>query len=150
MWQFAWMFNLIPDGLFVWITYILMAIGLGLYVASKLVSWFPLINKYRLPAEIIGVVVLMLASYLYSGVGYREMIAELTEKVKLSEQKAAEANTKVETKVVEKIKIVEKKVEVVRTQIVKDKEIINADCRLNETAIKDYNAAIADPDGEKK
>jgi hypothetical protein len=150
MWQFAWMFNLIPDGLFVWITYILMALGLGLYVASKLVSWFPLINKYRLPAEIVGVVVLMFASYLYSGVGYREMIAELNEKVKLSEQKAAEANTKVETKVVEKIKIVEKKVEAVRTQIVKDKEIINADCRLNATAIKDYNAAIADPDEEKK
>jgi predicted membrane protein len=150
MWQFAWMFNLIPDNAFVWITYAMMALGVVLYIASKLVSWLPFIGRYKLAAELAGIAALMIASYLYSGVGYREMIAELNEKVKLSEQKAEEASARVEIRVVEKVKVVEKKVEVVRTQIIKDKEAINKECKISDVAIQNYNRAIADPDEEKK
>ena len=150
MWQFAWMFNLIPDNAFVWITYAMMTLGLALYVASKLVSWLPFIGRYKLAAELTGIVALMIASYLYSGVGYREMIADLKEQVLISEKRAADASARVEIQVVEKVKIVEKKVEVVRTQIVKDKEVINKDCKINDVAIQNYNNAIADPDEVKK
>ena len=150
MWQFAWMFNLIPDDAFVWITYIMMILGVLLYIASKLVSWLPFIGRYKLAAEVSGVAALMLASYFYSGVGYREMVADLKEQVKISEQKAAEATGRVEIQVVEKVKVVEKKVEVVKHEIIRDKVEINKECKVSDVAIRSYNKAIADPDEEKK
>lgn len=114
-------------------------------------------GQYKFPVEVIGVVLLVVGSYFYGGYGtemsWRERVKELEGKVAEAQKKADDTTAKVEIKVVERIKVVEKKVEVVKLQIEKDKEIINADCKVNETAIKDYNAAIADPDdikGEKK
>ena len=48
-----------------------------MYVASKLVSWIPLMGRYRLPAELAGVAALIVAAYFYGGIGYREMVAEM-------------------------------------------------------------------------
>jgi predicted membrane protein len=153
MWQLGWMFSLIPDTIFVWITYILMAVGAGLYIASKLIRWIPLMGQYKLPAELIGVVALVFGSYLFGSYGtemvWRERVKAVEEKVAEAEKKADEATARVEIQVVEKVKVVEKRVEVVRNQIIKDKEIINADCKINDTAISDYNKAIADPEEKK-
>jgi hypothetical protein len=157
MWQFGWMVNLIPDSILIWVYYIILGLGIACYVASKLVSWIPMMGQYKFPVEVIGVVLLVVGSYFYVGYGtemsWRERVKELEGKVAEAQKKADDTTAKVEIKVVERIKVVEKKVEVVKLQIEKDKEIINADCKVNETAIKDYNAAIADPDdikGEKK
>jgi hypothetical protein len=157
MWQFGWMVNLIPDSILIWVYYIILGLGIACYVASKLVSWIPMMGQYKFPVEVIGVVLLVVGSYFYGGYGtemsWRERVKELEGKVAEAQKKADDTTAKVEIKVVERIKVVEKKVEVVKLQIEKDKEIINADCKVNETAIKDYNAAIADPDdikGEKK
>ena len=54
MWQIQWVLALIPDSFFLWITYLLIAVGVGLYVASKLVTWIPLISQYKLPAELVA------------------------------------------------------------------------------------------------
>jgi hypothetical protein len=157
MWQFGWMVNLIPDSILIWVYYIILGLGIACYIASKLVSWIPMMGQYKFPVEVIGVVLLVVGSYFYGGYGtemsWRERVKELEGKVAEAQKKADDTTAKVEIKVVERIKVVEKKVEVVKLQIEKDKEIINADCKVNETAIKDYNAAIADPDdikGEKK
>jgi ABC-type antimicrobial peptide transport system permease subunit len=79
MWQLQWMLQLIPDSIFIWITYLLFATGVLLYVASKLVGWLPIIGRYRLDAELSGVVALVVAAYFYGGIGYREMVAEMKE-----------------------------------------------------------------------
>jgi hypothetical protein len=155
MWQISWMLSLIPDSIFVWITYILMGLGAGLYVASKMVKWIPMMGQYKFPAELTGVAALVFGAYLFGSYGnemvWRARVEEMKAKVAEAEKKAEEASARVEIQVVEKVKVVEKKVEVVREKIIKDKEIINKDCKINDTAIEDYNKAIADPaDGEKK
>ena len=154
MWQFQWMLSLIPDGILIWIYYLLTALGFGLYVASKLVKWIPLMGQYKLPAEIVGVVVLCGSCWLLGGygveLGWRERIKEMQAKVDAAEAKSQQVNTVIQTRVVERIKTVEKKVEVVRTIIEKDKEAINAECKVPEIAIIDYNKAVADPTEEKK
>jgi hypothetical protein len=145
---------LLPDSIFIWVTYILVGAGLALYIASKLVNLIPLMGQYKLPAELIGVALLVAGSYFMGGHGvqsaWEARVKELQDKLAAAEVESQKVNTVIETKVVEKIKYIDRKVEVVRTQIEKDKEIINADCKVNETAIKDYNAAIADPDDAKK
>ena len=81
---------------------------------------------------------------------WRDRVKELQAKVAAAEEKSQQVNTVIQTKIVERVKIVEKKVEVVRTQIEKDKAVINADCKVPEIAVVDYNKAIADPEEEKK
>lgn len=142
MWQLQWMLQLIPDSLFVWITYLLFAVGLVLYVASKLVSWIPLMGRYRLPAELAGVVALVVAAYFYGGLSYREMIAEMKEKVRIAEEKSQQVNTVIETKVVEKIKVVKENVYINR-EIVKEVagKQLDAQCSLPRSTISLHDSA---------
>ena len=154
MWQFQWMLSLIPDNILIWIYYLFTGAGFTLYIASKLVKWIPLMGQYKFPAEVAGVVVLCGGCYLLGGYGvemsWRDRVKELQAKVAAAEEKSQQVNTVIQTKIVERVKIVEKKVEVVRTQIEKDKAVINADCKVPEIAVVDYNKAIADPEEEKK
>lgn len=149
-----WMFSLVPDDFLVWVYYVLTGLGFALYIASKLVNLIPMMGQYKFPVELIGVSVLVAGSYLLGGYGtemsWRERVKELQAQIKVAEEKSQQVNTVIQTKVVTKIKVVEKQVEVVRTQIQKDKEIINADCKIPDIAIIDYNKAIADPAEEKK
>jgi hypothetical protein len=154
MGQFQWMFSLIPDSFVVWIYYLFTIVGLSLYVGSKLVNLIPFMGQYKLPAEIGGIVVLVCTAYLLggfnAGADIRERIKEMQDKVAIAEAQSKEVNTVIETKVVERVKIVEKKVEVVKTIIQRDKEAINAECKVSDIAIIDYNKAIADPLEEKQ
>ena len=132
----------------------MLTLGVSLYIASKLVKWIPLMGQYKLPAELVGVVLLVVGSYLFGGYGVQQAwqarVKELEDKVAKAEAQSQQVNTVIQTKIVERVKIVEKKVEVVRTQIEKDKEIINAECKVPDIAIIDYNKAIAEPEGSSK
>jgi hypothetical protein len=142
MWQIQWLLQLIPDSIFVWITYLLFAAGLILYVASKLVSWIPFMGQYRLPAELIGVVALVIAAYFYGGVSYREQIAEMKQRVKIAEEKSQQVNTVIETEIIEKIKVVKENVYITR-EIVKEvagKQLDNQ-CTLPKSTISLHDGA---------
>lgn len=142
MWQLQWMLQMIPDSLFVWITYLLFTAGVVLYVASKLVSWIPLMGQYRLPVELVGVAALVIAAYFYGGIGYREMIAELKEKVRVAEEKSQQVNTVIETRVVEKIKVVKENVYINR-EIVKEVagKQLDAQCSLPRSTVSLHDSA---------
>jgi hypothetical protein len=142
MWQLQWMLQLIPDSLFVWITYLLFAAGIALYVASKLVSWIPLMGQYRLPAELAGVVALVIAAYFYGGVSYRDQIAEIKHQVKIAEEKSQQVNTVIETKIIEKVKVVKENVYITR-EIVKEVagKQLDAQCSLPQSTISLHDSA---------
>ena len=142
MWQLQWMLQLIPDSIFVWITYLLFATGVILYVASKLVSWIPLMGRYRLPAELAGVAALVVAAYFYGGIGYREMVAEMKERVRVAEEKSQQVNTVIETKIVEKIKVVKENVYINR-EIVKEVagKQLDAQCSLPRSTVSLHDSA---------
>jgi hypothetical protein len=142
MWQIQWLLQLVPDSIFVWITYLLFAAGLVLYVASKLVSWIPLIGQYRLPAELVGVVALVIAGYFYGGISYREQIAEMKQRVRIAEEKSQQVNTVIETKVIEKVKVVKQNVYITR-EIVRDTagQQLDAQCSLPRSTVSLHDSA---------
>ena len=142
MWQIQWLLQLIPDGIFVWLTYLLFAAGVVLYVASKLVSWIPLMGQYRFPAELAGVVALVIAAYLYGGVSYREQIAEMKQRVRIAEEKSQQVNTVIETKIIEKIKVVKENVYITR-EIVKEVagQQLDAQCSLPRSTVSLHDSA---------
>ena len=142
MWQIQWLLQLIPDGIFVWITYVLFAAGVVLYVASKLVSWIPLIGQYRLPAELVGVVALIIAAYFYGGISYREQIAEMKQRIRVAEEKSQQVNTVIETKIIEKVKVVKQNVYITR-EIVRDTagQQLDAQCSLPRSTVSLHDSA---------
>ena len=142
MWQIQWLLQLIPDSIFVWITYLLFAAGVVLYVASKLVSWIPLMGQYRLPAELVGVVALVIAAYFYGGISYREQIAEMKQRVRTAEEQSQKVNTVIETKIIEKVKVVKQNVYITR-EIVRDTagRQLDAQCSLPRSTVSLHNSA---------
>ena len=146
MWQLQWIVGLIPDNLFVWLYYLLAGLGVSLYVLSKLVTWIPMIGTYKLPAELIGVVLLVIGSYLFGSYGtemtWRDRVRELEAKVKAAEEQSQKVNTVIETKVVEKIKVVKENVYVNR-EIIKEVagKQLDASCSLPKSTISLHDSA---------
>lgn len=142
MFSVQMMLQLIPDSIFVWITYAMLAAGLSAYVASKVLLWLPVISTYKLPVEILGVMVLVVGAYFYGGVAYREMIAEYKEKVRVAEQQSREANEQLAEEVKKKAKVIKETVYVNREII---KEVtggqIDATCRLPRSAVSVHDRA---------
>lgn len=154
MWQFQWILSLIPDSIFVWITYVLMVIGFGLYVASKLVKWIPLMGQYKLPAELIGIAVLLVGTYLFGGYGvemsWRDRVKQLQDQLKIAEEKSAQVNTVIKEKIVYKTKVIKEKEVQYIDRIKEVEKIIDAKCEVDPVAIDILNKAASDPNKEEK
>ena len=146
MGQLGWMLSLIPDSIFVWIYYIFTIAGFGLYIGSKLVKWIPLIGQYKLPAELVGVVLLVVGAYLFGGHNVQQAwlarVAELEAKVKVAEEKSQQVNKVIETKVVTKIKVVKENVYVNR-EIIKEVagKQLDASCSLPKSTVSLHDSA---------
>ena len=146
MWQLGWMTSLIPDSIFIWLTYGLFGLGILLYVASKLVTWLPMISQYKLPAELVGVVFLVVGSYLFGSYGtemtWRERVAELEAKVKAAEEQSQQVNTVIETKIITKVKVIKENVYVNR-EIIKEVagKQLDAQCTLPRSTVSLHDSA---------
>jgi hypothetical protein len=146
MGQLGWIFSLIPDSLFVWIYYIMLTAGLVFYVASKLVKLIPMMGQYKLPAELVGIVLLVVGAYFYGGYGvqsaWQAKVKELEAKVKVAEEKSQQVNTVIETKIVEKIKVVKENVYVNR-EIIKEVagKQLDAQCTLPKSTVSLHDSA---------
>jgi hypothetical protein len=149
MWQLQWMFSLIPDSFFIWITYILFALGAALYIISKLIAWIPKLiipTVYKFPIELLGVAMLVVGAYMFGGYGtemaWRAKVKEMEDRVKVAEEKSQQVNTVVETKVVTKIKVVKQNVYVNR-EIIKEVagKQLDASCALPVSAVVLHDSA---------
>ena len=155
MWQFQWFLSIIPDSIFVWITYALMAAGLSLYVVSKLVVLIPLMGQYKLPVEIVGVLILVVGSFLFGGYGvemsWRARVAELQEQIKVAETKSQEVKVQIQEKIVYKTKVVKERETVYVDKIIEIAKEVDAKCDVDPRVIEQINNAAEDPfKGEKK
>lgn len=152
MWQFQWMLSLIPDSFFVWITYGLMSIGLALYIASKLVVWIPLMGQYKLPAELVGIIVLLTGTYLFGGYGvemsWRDKVRQLEEKLKAAESQSQEVKIQIQEKIIYKTKIVKERETVYVDRIKEIAKEVDAKCEVDTRVIDALNKASEDPTKE--
>jgi hypothetical protein len=144
--QLVWMFSLLPDSIFVMLTYAIFALGLLLYIASKMAQWIPIMAQYRIPAELVGVLCLCAGAYFFGWRGNEEhwlaKIKELEEKVQIAESRSREVNTVIETKFVTKIKVI-------KETVYANKEIIrevagaqlDSQCSLPQSSVVLLNSA---------
>jgi len=144
--MFGWFLSLVPESIFILIYYIMLSAGIVLYIASKLVAWIPMMGQYKLPAEVVGVVLLVVGAYFYGGHGVQSAwlarVAELEAKVKIAEEKSQQVNTVIETKIVTKIKVIKENVYVNR-EIIKEVagKQLDAQCTLPKSTVSLHDSA---------
>jgi hypothetical protein len=145
-----WILSLLPDSWIELITYAIVAVGVTLYILSKLVAWIPLIKNYKLPLEFVGLLLYGIGAFYAGGYGvekiWRERVAQVEAQVKELEGRQAEVVTKVETKVITKIKKVVEIKEVIKKEIEYREKEINANCDISPAAIEMFNKSVINPD----
>ena len=145
-----WIIDFLPAWIF-YATLVLGIVGIGL---SYFLGAIPIINNYKLPLQIVSIFTAVISVWYIGGNTVEEKwlarVKELELKVAEAEVKSGKVNTVIQEKVITKVKVVREKVEVVKREIQIQKEIINADCKLSDTAIDLYNKAVAEPTEDKR
>ena len=131
-----------------------MAAGLGLYVLSKLVAWLPVISRYKTPAEVLGVLILVAGAYLFGSYGtemaWRQKVKDLEEKVAKAEAESKQTNSIIQTKIVTKVKEIKVFQDRIKEIIVEKEKIIDAQCKVPDEALEILNASAQNKPVEDK
>lgn len=134
--------SFLPDWFITYFVHIVLVVGLVTTFASTIVSKLPVISNYGRLVKPIGIVILAFGIYLEGGLvtelSWRSKVAEFEEKVKIAEAKSAEANTKIETKVVTKIQVIKENTNENKAAISK---YVTDTCQLSNAAVMLHDSA---------
>jgi hypothetical protein len=141
--------HFLPDAVILWFCNILLVVGVVLTVTAFFIKSIPLVNQYRVPAQVLGIALLVLGVYFRGGYSveqqWRERVAEVEAKLKQAEEQSAQANTKIETRVVNKTQYIKTR----GADIVKyvDREVVKYDdaCKIPQPFIRAHNDAAEAP-----
>ena len=103
--------------------------GILLTATAFFIKRIPVINQYRIPAQVLGIALLVIGVYWRGGYAveqeWRERVAEVEARVAAAEAKSAEENVKIVTKVVTKTQVIKTRGETITKYI--DREIVKYD-----------------------
>ena len=150
-----WILHFLPDAVILWTCNIVLLAGLLLTVAAFFIKRIPIINQYRIPAQVLGIALLVMGVYWRGGYAiemeWRERVAEVEARVAAAEAKSTEENVKIVTKVVTKTQVIRTRGETITKYI--DREIVKYDtkfapggvCEIPQEFIKAINDAAEAP-----
>lgn len=146
-----WILNFLPFWFFHLVT---LAGIIGLVVGFAL-GMIPFISKYKLPIQLISILLLVGGIYMEGAISNEEkwqaLVKEMEAKVALAEEKSKNANSKIEYKFVDKVKVVKEVQVVVQEKLKEVATVIDSKCELTPEAISLINAAAKNTKpGEKK
>ena len=108
-----WLLHLLPDSLILFFTYCLIGAGVLGLAASWFITFIPFLNIYRKWIQIASILLLVAGIYWYGGYSnemlWRARVAEMEAKVAAAEAKSKETNKEIETKIVERTKVIREK-----------------------------------------
>jgi hypothetical protein len=168
-----WILHLLPDSLILFFTYCSIGAGVLGLAASWFITFIPFLNIYRKWIQIASILLLVAGIYWYGGYSnemlWRARVAEMEAKVAAAEAKSKETNKEIETKIVERTRVIREKgktqieyinrlVEGKTVEIVKDmsaeeraafeakqKELVDAikNCPVPKIIVEEQNKAAA-------
>lgn len=137
--------SLLPDWFITYFIHIVFVVGLVSTFAASVVAKLPFISNYGRLVQPIGMIILAIGIFLegswWNERGWQSKIAELQEKVKVAEQQSVEANTKLDTALKEKNKVVKEKQIVIQEKIKEVQVKVNAECKVSPEAVQIHNEA---------
>jgi len=150
-----WILHFLPDALILWICNTVLLAGLVLTTVAFFIKNIPVINQYRIPAQVLGIALLVVGVYWRGGYAieqeWRARVAEVEARVAAAEAQSKEANTKIVTKVVTKTQVIRTRGEDIIKYV--DREIVKYDekfapggvCEIPQEFIKAHNTAAEQP-----
>ena len=145
---------MLPNSLVGLVINLIILAGILGISAGWIGRWFPIVNTYAPALRIIGVVLLVLGSYLLGGQSadqvWRDRVSELEERVRIAERSAAEANSKIETVYVDRVQIIQDHKATIQEDIRKNSSRIDLTCTVDPSVVNMLNAAARPPSGDKK
>lgn len=102
-----WILSILPD----WVFHLLLLVGLLGLGASFVLKFVPFVTQYRVPIQVASGIMIALGIYMEGAISnqawWEARVAEAELRVARAEAQAAEANGKIEYKIVEKTRVVE-------------------------------------------
>lgn len=136
-----WILSYIPDS----VTHTIFVIGVLGTIVGFVLGFIPLVNRYKLPIQIISILILSFGLFLEGGLAdqaiWQLKVKEMEAKVAKAETESQKVTTEVVTKILTKKQIIKEK----GNDIVKyiDREVVkyNNTCTIPEVVITAHNAA---------
>lgn len=134
----------LPD----FVTHFIVLAGIaGILITSIPLIWklVPGMDAYRLLIQLVGIACLSFGLYLEGGIAmeadYKVRVAELKDKLKDAEIRAANANGRIVTEYVTKKEIIRQKGDTITKYIDREVTIYDTFCPIPQSVIKAHNAA---------
>jgi hypothetical protein len=123
----------------------ILVIGIVGFVVSSL-NFIGFLIPYNPAIKLVSTLLLVAGTYFYGGYGvemeWRTRTEDLKKQIALAEEKSKQVNVQIETRVVEKIKVIKEKVYENKQAIQQHKETINSECKLPDVARMLYNRSV--------
>lgn len=154
MWQIAWMWSLIPTSVLYWIINLIIVAGAIGLVAGWLGRWIPWFGMYARLLKPIGILLLVVGVWMRGGydteMAWRAKVEALEARVKESEQKSRDANSKLASAVKERDRAIQGAVAAARGTIRQEAAAIDRECRLDPKVVPLLNQLADDPSKAKR
>lgn len=96
-----------------WFFHLITLLGVVGIVAGFVLGFVPIISRYKLPIQIISIIVFAFGIYMEGAIGneekWQQLVKAMEVKVKEAEIKSNQANQEIENKTTEKTKIIREK-----------------------------------------
>ena len=140
-----WLLSFVPDSFLHLAVLVVLFSGVSVYVFSFFLNLWPPALPYREMVRILGTLLAVAGVYFYgiydTEMTWRNKVAELEGKVKISEQQSKDANVQIKTVYVDRIKIVKEQQVVIQNKIVEVADKIDAKCSVIPDALDILNQA---------
>ena len=136
-----WLLNFLPS----WVVYAALLLSVAGLVAAFVLSFIPFISKYSLPIKVFCTATLIGSVWLAGGISnqaaWEARVKEMELKVAKAEAKSAQANAKLNSKVIKKIENVRGKTNANVKAIKQVSKKIDSQCKLPNAAIVLHDSA---------
>jgi hypothetical protein len=137
--------HFLPDWILSGFVNTILVVGAILTVLSYFTSWIPFITQYRIPAQVIGLVLLTTGVYFKGGeaaeLAWRDRVAELQQKIAIAEQKSIDATQRLNDEVKRNKQNAKDTTAAIKQDIARNSQQLNAECRVSDAAIEIHNEA---------
>jgi hypothetical protein len=137
--------HFLPDSVILWFCNGLLLAGIALTVTAFFIRSIPLINQYRIPAQVLGIALLIVGVYLRGGLAveqvWRERVAELEAQIVVAEAASKEVNVQIETRVLKKTEYITRRGQDIVEYV--DREVVKYDttCVIPDPFVQAHNLA---------
>ena len=144
-----WILHFIPDELLQKAILFLIFVGVSLYPIGFLTNFLPGGKKYKSIIFVIATLI-TIAGFYFEGsysteMAWRKKVEEVQAKVAVAEAQAAEANTKIKTRIIKRTKVIHDRQIIVRKELQQVEKQINSECKLDPIVNKIHNDAAKNP-----